>query len=72
MAQRDAKLIVYRYNGDATSEEVDPDMLGELTVPPKDSIITRKGINWKVVHFITEIASNRRVPLIRVFLTDQF
>jgi hypothetical protein len=71
MAAKDAKQFVYRYNGDAKSEEVEPDMLGEASVPEKDNIVFRQGKNWKVVHLITEIGSDDRLPVIRVFLTDQ-
>jgi hypothetical protein len=72
------KQIVYRYNGDESTEEVEFDSDGDQQVPQKDSIITRKGGRWKVVHVITETVGaphatpTAPVPIHRVFLTNQF
>ena len=47
---RRAKQIVFRYNGDPTTEESDLDMDGDKSVPEPDSFIDRKGEQrWKVV-----------------------
>ena len=46
---RTAKRIVYRYNGDASTDEVEEDILGDQEVPQKNSIVNRKQGNWKVV-----------------------
>ena len=43
------KQIVFRYNGDPTTEEIDLDMDGDKSVPEQGSFIDRKGERWKVV-----------------------
>jgi 3-dehydroquinate synthase class II len=73
MGTTGAKQIVYRYNGDANSEEVEQDLDGELAFQ-QDQIILRKGKDWKIIHISNEIASSGQgpVPVVRLFLTDQF
>jgi hypothetical protein len=73
MVKKNAKQMVYRYNGDATSDEVEVDRDGEITVPERDQIVMRKDKRWKVVHVITEVtvAGPQAIPVVRVFLTDQ-
>lgn len=71
MASKNAKQLLYRYNGVESSEEVEVDTDGEIPVPAKDSIVMRKGKQWKVVHVITEVAGPRALPVVRIFLTDQ-
>jgi hypothetical protein len=65
---------VYRYNGDAATDEVIQDLDGELRVPQKGEFIVRKGVRWKVVQVTIEqtVSVPRNVPVYRVFLTDQF
>lgn len=69
-----AKKIVYRYNGDATTDEEQVDMKGELPTPQKGEVIMRKGVAWKVVDVHVELTVNirRAVPIYRVYLTNQF
>jgi hypothetical protein len=45
---RVAKQIVFRYNGDPATEEIDLDMDGDKSVPKEGSFIERKGARWKV------------------------
>ena len=40
---RAAKQIVFRYNGDPTTEESDLDMDGDKSAPEQGSFIERKG-----------------------------
>jgi hypothetical protein len=70
---RAAKQIVFRYNGDPTTEEIDLDMDGEKSVPEQDSIIDRKGERWKVVqvNVETSMAEPFEVPIHRVFLINK-
>ena len=65
------KQFVYRYDGDAKSEEVEQDLLDEIPVPEKDQTISRKGKNWKVVAVMTEqlLSNPPAIPVHRVFLT---
>jgi hypothetical protein len=66
------RQFVYRYNGDATTDEVEVDAVGEMPVPEKGSIITRKGTFCKVVEVNSQFSTNRRgLPIHRVFLTNQ-
>lgn len=44
------KQIVYRYNGDSSTDEVEMDILGNEEVPLKNSLVSRKGRTWTVVH----------------------
>ena len=46
---RIAKQIVFRYNGDPSTEEIDLDMDGDKSVPKQGSFVERKGERWKVV-----------------------
>jgi hypothetical protein len=41
---RAAKQIVYRYNGDTGTEEIDLDMDGDKSVPQQGSVVERKGV----------------------------
>jgi len=67
-----AKQVVYRYNGDPTSEEVEMDVDGNVPVPNRDTFLLRKGKRWKVVHVTEEsVLSKGAVPVLRIFLTDR-
>ena len=68
-----AKQIVFRYNGDPATEEIDLDMDGEKSVPEKGSVIERKGKRWRVVQVNTETSAGEpfQAPIHRVFLTDK-
>lgn len=67
-----AKQIVYRYNGDVNSEEVLVDYDGDIPTPQAFDIIERKVKNWKVVQREIESPNSGAIPVLRVFLTDQF
>ena len=68
-----AKQIVFRYNGDPTTEEIDLDMDGDKSAPEQGSLIERKGERWKVVQvtFERSITEPFEVPIYRVFLTNK-
>jgi hypothetical protein len=68
-----AKQIVFRYNGDPTSEESDLDMDGDKSVPRQGSFIERRGQRWKVVQVNMERSAEEpfAVPIYRVFLTNE-
>ena len=40
---KSAKQIIFRYNGDPTTEEIDLDMDGEKSTPEQGSAIERNG-----------------------------
>jgi hypothetical protein len=67
-----AKQIVFRYNGDPTTEEIDLDMDGDKAVPVQGSVIERRGERWKVDQVLTEVSVSEpfQAPIHRVFLTD--
>jgi hypothetical protein len=67
------KQIVYIYNGDATSEESETDLQGNLPVPQKDEVVLRGGREWKVVNVVLEqsIGDPKALPVYRSFLSDQ-
>jgi hypothetical protein len=70
---RSAKQIVFRYNGDPTTEEIDLDMDGDKSVPEQGSLIDRRGERWKVVQVNVErsVTEPFEVPIHRVFLTNK-
>jgi hypothetical protein len=71
---KSAKQIVFRYNDDPTTEEIDLDMDGEKSTPEQGSAIERKGERWKVlgVNVETNAAEPFEVPIHRVFLAKEF
>ena len=70
---RAAKQIVFRYNGDPTTEETDLDMDGDKSVPEQGSFVDRRGERWKVaqVSMETSVAEPFAVPIYRVSLTNK-
>jgi hypothetical protein len=67
-----AKQIVFQYNGDPTTEEIDLDMDGDKSVPGPGSFIERKGERWRVVRVNVEssISEPFQASIHRVFLTN--
>ena len=70
---RAAKQIVFRYNGDPTTEEIDLDMDGDKSVPEQGSFIERRGELWKVtqVNVETSVSEPFQAAVHRVFLTNE-
>jgi hypothetical protein len=69
---RRAKQIVFRYNGDPSTEESDLDMDGEKSAPEQGSFIERKGERWKVVQVSVERSAEPfGVPIYKIFLTNE-
>jgi hypothetical protein len=70
---RAAKQIVFRYNGDPTTEESDLDMDGDKPVPEQSTLVYRRGERWKVVQVSMETSAEEpfAVPIYRVFLTNK-
>ena len=69
---RVAKQIVFRYNDEPTTEEIDLDMDGDKSVPKQGSFVERKGERWQVVRVKVERNATEpfEVPIHRVFLTN--
>lgn len=72
MASKDAKQIVYRYNGIEADDEFEFDRDGEIDLPQVGEFILHKGNRWKAVHRIIESSGAGAVPIVRLFLTDKF
>lgn len=70
MTPTKAKTIVYRYNGDAKSDEEEFDPFGEFTVPEHDTLISKHGKVWRTVRVEWVIGGSGQIPIMRVFLTD--
>jgi hypothetical protein len=68
-----AKQIVFQYNGDPATEEIDLDMDGDKSVPEQGSFMDRRGERWKVVQVSAErnAAEPFTVPIYRVFLINE-
>jgi hypothetical protein len=71
---RSPKQIVFRYNDDPSSEEIDLDMDGDKSTPQQGGIIERKGTRWKVLQVNVEANAVEpfEVPVHRVFPTNKF
>jgi hypothetical protein len=71
---RPAKQIVFRYNNDPATEEIDLDMDGEKSTPELGSFVERKGKRWKVIQvkIETNAAEPFEVPIHRIFLADEW
>jgi hypothetical protein len=71
---KSGKQIVFRYNNDPSTEEIDLDMDDEKSLPEQGSIIKRKGERWKVAQVKMETSATEpfEVPIHRVFLTNDF
>ena len=71
---KSGKQIVFRYNNDPSTEEIDLDMDDEKSLPERGSFITRKGKRWKVTQVKVEPSATEpfEVPIHRVFLTNDF
>lgn len=72
MSARDTKQIVYRYNGDDTSEEIEIDFDGDIVLPQPGEIMIRRDKAWKAVRREIESTGAGSMPIIRLFLTDKF
>jgi hypothetical protein len=70
---RVAKQIVFRYNGNPSTEESDLDMDGDKSVPKQGSVIERRGERWRVAQVSVERSAEEpfAVPTYRIFLTDE-
>lgn len=68
-----SRQFVYRYDGDPKTDEVVPDLEGQVPVPQKGNVIKRKGKTWKVVDVHTEqlLTNPPAIPVYRVFLMKQ-
>jgi hypothetical protein len=72
MSAKNAKQIVYRYNGDENSEELEVDLDGEVILPQPGEFMIRKGKQWKAVHRVVESSGAGAIPVVRLFLSDHF
>ena len=68
MGPETAKQIVFRYDGDASSEDGFFDNDGEFTVPKEGEIIQRHGQQWRVAAIQSTISD--ALPVVRVFLIE--
>jgi hypothetical protein len=69
------KLVIYRYNGDPSVDEVVPDPSGTLRLHWEGEIVNRNRKRWKVyvVRNDTNLTGSRDPILVHhVFLTDKF
>jgi hypothetical protein len=71
---KSAKQIIFRYNDDPTTEEVDLDMDGDKSIPEQGVLIERKGQRWKVLRVNVETNATEpfEVPVHRIFLISEF
>jgi hypothetical protein len=69
-----AKEIMYVYNGNEATAEVEFDAEGTFPEPPDGSIMKRNGKQWKVARTSveSEAAEPKMTPVLKINLTDQF
>lgn len=65
------RKFIYRYNGDAKSDELEEDLEGALPIPNKDDVIERKQQKWRVValNLIQSVTDPNQLPTYHIFLS---
>jgi len=65
------RYFVYRYDGDADSDDVEFDRHGAMAIPKQGSVVERKGATWRVDSVQVEATESAAVvvPIFRVFLS---
>ena len=69
------KQMIYRYNGDPSSDEFVSDTTGRMPLSWIGEMLHRKGKDWRVafIHYdLDMVGSARAVAIHRIFLTDKF
>ena len=62
---------MFVYDGDAKSNELIRDVVGEIALPKQGDIVERKGKRWTVVAIHTQTAiSGNSLPIVKVFLAS--
>ena len=72
MASNGARRFVYEFNGQPKLREVEEDLSGGMEMPSIGSIINRHDKDWKVTHLLAPVSSSGTIPIVRVFLSDNF
>lgn len=66
------RQFVYQYNNNALAQDVEEDLTGTMEMPIIGSIVNRHGREWKVIRLLAPVSSRGTVPVVRVFLADNF
>ncbi len=74
MSAAGAKEIMFIYNGNEETADVEFDAHGSYPAPPDGSVLTRIGKQWKVARTSvqSEAAEPKMSPVLKIYLTDQF
>jgi hypothetical protein len=72
MKQSHGKQIVYRYNGDPSTQQTVSDFKGTMVIPAVGAIVNRNGKKWRVcvVNYELDFKGPMSVPIHHVFLTN--
>jgi hypothetical protein len=72
MKQSHGKQIVYRYNGNSSTEQTVSDRVGSMLTPSVGAILNRNGREWRVVIVRRDLDMRgpMSVPIHHVFLTN--
>jgi hypothetical protein len=72
MKQSQGKQIVYRYDGDQSTQQTVSDRAGTMRTPSVGAIVNRKGKEWLVVnvHHDLDMKGPLAVAIHHVFLTE--
>ena len=62
------KQIVYVYDGDSNSKDVEVDIEGKTDIPKEGRIIPRKGMQWKVVQVQIQQANDGSLSVVTIYL----
>jgi hypothetical protein len=68
---KDSRKIVYRYNGDASSDEVEVDFNGDMPVPRAGESVTRNGKQWRTIQVEIESDGVGMMKVVHLYLTDR-
>lgn len=64
-----ASQIVYQYDGNQNDRETEPNLDGDIPIPKRGDIVTRRGKRWKVVSVNTQL-SGGAIPVHIIFLSS--
>lgn len=65
-----ARSIVYRYNGNPSSDQVELDAHDAVRIPEEGELIERENLQWRVQRVEWEHAGTgpKAVPVVRLYL----
>jgi hypothetical protein len=68
-----ARQMVYRFNGDPSTDETETDFNDSMQIPAAGSMCSQNGKTWFVSRVSVEedLRGPRPIPRVQIFLTDE-